>query len=255
MPETLTLFGTPVTVDSTILLLWAVIFLAGIVRGFSGFGSALIAVPILAYLYGPAAAVVIEVLIEIPVVLYLLPNAVRNAHHKTIGPMLAMFAVGVPLGAALLSWVDPHPMKIALSVIVLISVALVAKQSNLANLMTPRRTLAAGLISGLSQGLTAIASPIFATAMIARNDDATTTRANIILLAAALIAFALASYVFVGLLTPSTLAHAIIAAPALILGVIAGSLIFQRFAKLNLRPVFLTLIALIALATLADALT
>ena len=59
--------------------MWFIIFVAGIIRGFTGFGSALIAVPTLAYLYGPAAAVVIEVLIEIPVVLYLLPAAIRAA--------------------------------------------------------------------------------------------------------------------------------------------------------------------------------
>ncbi len=255
MPDTITLLGTSIALDGALLFLWFIIFVAGIIRGFTGFGSALIAVPTLAYLYGPAAAVVIEVLIEIPVVLYLLPAAIRAAHRPTILPMLAMFLLCVPLGAGLLTLIDPKPMKIALSIIVLVAVILLIKQSRLANLMTPRTTLLAGALAGASQGLTAIASPIFAVAMIARNDTATTTRANIILLAGALIMLSLTSYIFLGLATASTFAHALLAAPALILGVITGTHLFKRFAHLNLRPVFLILITAIALATLAQALT
>jgi uncharacterized membrane protein YfcA len=255
MPDAITFLGTDIALDGALLALWAIVFIAGVIRGFTGFGSALIAVPALAFLYGPAAAVVIEVLIEIPVVLYLLPAAVRQAHRPTVLPMIAMFLVCVPVGAGFLTLIDPQPMKIILSVIVLIAVALLLKQSRLANIMTPRRTLIAGGLAGLSQGLTAIASPIFAVAMMARNDDATTTRANIILLAGALILLSLTSYIVVGLLTLSAVAHAVLAAPALILGVITGTHLFKRFAHLNLRPVFLTLITAIALATLVQALT
>ena len=79
MPEIVTLFGIPVSLDWQLAMLFAIVFLAGIIRGFAGFGSALLAVPALAVLYGPAQAVVIEVLLEIPVTLGLLPVAVRKA--------------------------------------------------------------------------------------------------------------------------------------------------------------------------------
>ena len=49
--------------DERSLIMLMVVLIAGIIRGFTGFGSALLAVPALATIYGPVEAVVIEVLI------------------------------------------------------------------------------------------------------------------------------------------------------------------------------------------------
>ena len=96
MPETITILNATIDLDSKLLLLFVVVYIAGIIRGFTGFGSALLTVPALAVLYGPVEAVIIEVLIEIPVSLGLLPVVLRKAERKTVLPMLLMFIVFVP---------------------------------------------------------------------------------------------------------------------------------------------------------------
>lgn len=255
MPDAITLLGTPITIDAPLLLVWAIIFLAGIFRGFAGFGSALLAVPALAYYYGPAQGIVIEVLIEIPVSLGLLYGASRKAEGKAVLPMLAMFFLFVPVGALLVYVINPTVMKVAISILVLIMLVIIAQQKRLAAFITPTGTYIAGAVSGLSQGLTAMAGPVFATAILARGAPPVQTRANIVCLAAGLIGLSCLSYLAVGLMTMSTLAHALLATPPLLLGVGLGATVFSRFAHWNLRPIMLGFIALTAIATLAQAIT
>lgn len=101
--------GISIELDPHFFAMMAIVFIAGIIRGFAGFGSALLAVPALAVLYGPAQAIVIEVLIEIPVVLGMSPIAIREAKRETVQPMLLMFVAFVPLGTLLLTIINPDP--------------------------------------------------------------------------------------------------------------------------------------------------
>ena len=255
MADSFTLLGTPITIDATLILVWVAVFIAGIFRGFAGFGSALLVVPALAYIYGPTQAIVIEVLIEIPVSLGLIFGAVKHAERKAVLPMLAMFIIFVPLGAFLVSSIDPKPLKIAISILVLIMLVVITQQKRLASFITPTGTYIAGAFAGITQGMTAIAGPVFATAILARGAPAKETRANIVCLAGGLIGLSCISFFAVGSMTWATIAYAILAMPALILGVWVGSILFYRLSDWNLRPIMLGFVAITALATLIQALT
>lgn len=235
------------------LAMMAIVLVAGIIRGFTGFGSALLAVPALAVLYGPAQAIVIEVLIEIPVVLGLMPTAIRHSERKTVLPMLAMFVIFVPVGAALLTVTDPDVVKIIISLFVLAAVGLMSQQRRVIGLFSPRANYLIGALSGLSQGLTGMAGPLFATALVARGDDAIRTRANISALAAGIVLVAAASFWAFGMVTKETLLYAAFASPAILLGVWIGSVVFRRFSTGNVRAFILGFLALTALFTLYQA--
>ena len=250
MPETL-LAGTP---QGLLILLGIFLFLAGVLRGFNGFGSALLSVPALSFVLDPAHAVVIATLTEIPVVLLLLPTVRRHANRSTTLPMILAFMIFVPIGAFALTSIDPTPMKIALCLFVLGMLGVLAKQDNIAAFMNRKTLIVAGALAGFSQGLTAVASPIFATAMIARGEDTQTTRANIIALAAVLIALSLISFGWLGLLTMQALVTAALVLIPLTVGVFCGQSLFNRASHLNLRPLFLGLVALTATSTLIQAL-
>ena len=75
-----------------------VISLGGILRGFLGFGPALITIPILAYLYSPTDAQVIHIIMEIPSTLFLLPFALKHSNQKQMIPMLVAMALAIPIG-------------------------------------------------------------------------------------------------------------------------------------------------------------
>ena len=60
---------------------------AGLMRGFAGFGSALMLSPLLSLYYGPVAAVLIIGIMEIAVSIQLLPRAVKEAQWPLVVPV------------------------------------------------------------------------------------------------------------------------------------------------------------------------
>ena len=240
--------------DERSLIMLMVVLIAGIIRGFTGFGSALLAVPALATIYGPVEAVVIEVLIEIPVCLTLLHTAIKRSERQTIFPMIAMFIVFVPVGALLLTITNPATVKVLISLFVLAALALIWQQPRVTRIFSPKFNYIVGAISGITQGLTGMAGPLFATALIARGDSSTCTRANISALALAIIFLSVASFALVGLITKTLVLYAILASPAIMLGVWIGSFLFSRFGELKLRVVILYFLAFTALITLFQTL-
>src|SRR5262245_41652610 len=100
--------------------------IAGMVRGFAGFGAAMIMTPIFSAIYGPEIGIALCLLLEIAVALPVVPGVVRLVDWRRIGLMLAAAAVGVPIGNLVLTWAEPEPMRWAISAIVLSAVALLA---------------------------------------------------------------------------------------------------------------------------------
>src|SRR5215469_2212433 len=99
---------------------------AGTVRGFSGFGAAMVMTPVFSALYGPEIGISLCLFLEIVVALPLLPRAVKFVDWRRIAFLLAAAVVGAPLGNLVLTAVAPQPMRWAISGIVLGAVALLA---------------------------------------------------------------------------------------------------------------------------------
>jgi len=99
---------------------------AGMVRGFSGFGAAMVMTPAFSALYGPAIGISLCLLLEIAVALPLLPRALKYVDWRRIGTILAAAIVGAPIGNLVLTQVAPEPMRWTISFIVLGAVALLA---------------------------------------------------------------------------------------------------------------------------------
>jgi uncharacterized membrane protein YfcA len=250
MPEMINLFGLSVALDMQLVILFAIVFVAGIIRGFLGFGSALLTVPALSMLYGPAQAVVIGVLIEIPTSLGLLPVAIRESERRTVWSMLLTFVVFVPVGALLLKAVDPALMKTVISFLVLVMVGIIALQDRMVLFLSRFGTLFAGAVSGVAQGMTGMAGPLFVTALLARGESAILTRANIVASAGGLIAISVISFWAVGLITRETIIYTSLATPSILLGLWAGSVLFRRLSNWNLRGIILVFLAVTAVVTL-----
>ena len=68
------------------ILIIIIIILSGFIRGFLGFGSGLITIPILSFIYSPIFAVVFNIIIEVPTTIYLTFSGIRNCKFKEIAP-------------------------------------------------------------------------------------------------------------------------------------------------------------------------
>src|ERR1700723_863286 len=82
-------------------------FLAGTARGFSGFGAALIFMPLASSLAAPRLVAALLLIIDFVAAAPLLPNAWREADRKATAIIVIGALIGVPLGTYFLTRLEP----------------------------------------------------------------------------------------------------------------------------------------------------
>ena len=101
-----------VLTDSSFIAAAVVAITAGVVRGFSGFGAALIYVPLTASIYTPQVAVASFVLIDFICIVPYAVRAIPKCHGRELFPAYAAAFALVPLGT--LAQVDAEPDRAAM---------------------------------------------------------------------------------------------------------------------------------------------
>ncbi len=91
----------------------------GLARGFSGFGAALIFVPLASVALGPQRAAPLMLLLEALAVAALTPGAWRIADRREVGWLALGALLGTPLGAAVLLRFDPLTLRWGVALVVL----------------------------------------------------------------------------------------------------------------------------------------
>src|SRR3982074_1980672 len=100
------LIPTDVSINAAIAIC-AIAFVSGTARGFSGFGSALIFMPLASSMVAPRLVAALLLIIDFVAAAPLIPNAWKRADRKAIAVMVTGALVGVPLGTYFLSRLDP----------------------------------------------------------------------------------------------------------------------------------------------------
>jgi uncharacterized protein len=232
------------------LIAAAVAIVAGMVRGFAGFGAAMLMTVVFSALDGPRIGVSLCLMLEIVVALPLLPRAVAHVDWRRIGLLLVAAAICVPLGNLTLTQVAPEPMRWVISGIVLAAVALLASGWRYHGQPLPAATLVAGGISGFLNGLSGMAGPPIAFYYLAGRESMERVRANLT-----------TYFVFIDLATMSVfvvrdLIHWDIAlrglflAPAVVIGGILGERLFPLASERFYRRLALVLLAAVAIGSL-----
>jgi uncharacterized protein len=232
------------------LIAAAVAFIAGMVRGFAGFGAAMLMTPIFSALYGPAVGVVLCLLLEIAVALPLLRRAVPLVDWRRIGLLLVAAAVGVPFGNFALTNSNPEPMRWAISGIVLSAVALLASGWRFHGRPRNGTTATAGVVSGFLNGLAGMAGPPIAFYYLAGADSAAQVRANLTTYFVFVDLMALSVFAARDLLGWSTATHGLLLAPVVMLGGVAGERLFPLASESFYRRLALVLLVAVAFGSL-----
>ncbi|EAR52214.1 hypothetical protein OG2516_02219 [Oceanicola granulosus HTCC2516] len=163
------------------VLLWlsAAAFVAGIVRGFTGFGTALVYLPLASMVLDPFFAITTLIVAELVGPLPAVPRALGLAHRRDLGRLALGLVLGMPLGMLLLASLSPELFRLLVSLIALGLVALLAGGVRYRGEMRGRQVTAVGLAGGLLGGVTGIAGPPVILFYMARPLPAATIRANI----------------------------------------------------------------------------
>lgn len=234
----------------TVILLAAVAAVAGLARGFSGFGGALIFVPAASALVGPAVAAPVLLIADNLLTLPFIPGAWRKALRREVAVMALGALLGVPLGTLILNRSDPQALRWAIAVIAFAMLLLLASDWRYAGTPRPAATAGVGLVSGLFGGLAQLSGPPVVVYWLTGQSSSIGMRANIILYFVATSVLSTVSYAIAGLLDLEAVALALYVGPAYGLGLYAGSRLFGRASELVFRRLCHGLIAVSVLSSL-----
>jgi len=225
------------------------VFLAAIVRGYSGFGFSLLTVTALSLVL-PAAAIVPSIfLLEIAASIHLLPGIWRDVHWRSILPLLGGCLLCTPLGVWLLANVPAAPMQIALGTVVFFFTILLWRGYALKTMPSTAASVATGGASGLLNGAFGTGGPPVILFYFASPAGNIAGRASIIAYFLGTDLMALPILGYQGLLTWDSVVRAAIFLPALLVGVWIGSRSFAGADPAVFRRWVLVLLGLLAIAS------
>jgi hypothetical protein len=228
----------------------AAVVLAGLVRGLAGFGGALVMVPILSLLFGPAPAVAMTIAIELVGYVQLLPGAARHIRWREVAPMGAAALAALPLGVYGVVHVDAEAMRRVIGgVVVLLALLLMLGWRARRRPGLPA-ALGVSALAGLLQGLAGTPGPPVVLYLHAGPNSAAGNRQQLIGFFLVLDLAGLALFAWQGVFAAGALQRTLLLIPVSIVATWAGGYLFRRAPEALLRPLALALILLIGLAGL-----
>jgi uncharacterized membrane protein YfcA len=224
--------------------------LAGVVRGFSGFGSALILSPSLAALYGPAVAVPVALLLEFALAGPFVPPALRVIDRGRTGLLCVAATVTVPVGAYLLSVVDERALRWAICALVFVAVAILAFGWRYHGRPHAAATAATGGLSGLLGGSTGLSGPPVIFYELSGSAPIATMRASFMVFFAWVDVVALVSFAVTGTLAALPLLIAVALVVPYLAAAGVGAKLFGRASETFYRRLAVVILALVAIISL-----
>ncbi len=228
----------------TVVLLGAAV--AGFVQGVSGFAFSLVSLSFWAWVLEPRLAAPMAVFGSLAGQLVTLPWVWRGFDLGRLLPMLVAGLAGVPVGVALLHWLDPPVFRFFLGCFLLVYCPLA--------LLVPRgyafrgggraADAAAGFAGGMLGGIGGMSGPIPTLWTTVRGWDKDLQRGVLQAFNIAMHVATLSIYAATGPITSEALAMFGRIVPALALPAVAGVLLFRRLSPTVFRRVVLVLLGL-----------
>ncbi|RPF71459.1 sulfite exporter TauE/SafE family protein [Aurantiacibacter spongiae] len=197
------------------------------VRGLTGFGMAILLVPVLALVLTPVEAVLVANVLSLLIGLSEIRRLVRNA-ERSARTIIALVVLATPAGLLALSLTSPQLARLLIAAIALAAFLAV---------LLPRRATAApghlttggvGIASGLLTGYAGMPGPPVIPYYVGRDMPRETAKASMMLIFTAASATGLVSGTAMGLLTGHTAVLGLLLFPAVLAGNWLGNRVSGR---------------------------
>ena len=228
----------------------AVAALSGVVRGFSGFGSALIYIPLVSAIYEPkiasASFILMDFFCSAPFAWRLYPIT----NKREIWPLTLAAALTIPVGAMILRYVDPVPLRWMIATVVFLLLAVLVSGWRFPGRPTLPLTVTVGLLSGVSGGAANLIGPFTIVYWLGSPAPAAMVRANLMVFFALSGIVIVLTYIVQGLFPPQVIALVILIAAAYVLTLNAGARLFRASSESTYRKAAYAIVAAAALVSL-----
>jgi hypothetical protein len=226
----------------TIPVLFAIVFLAALLQTTSGFGFALMAMPLVALVIGVKAAAPLVALVGFTLYAVNLIRYRRGFDRRVLLPLAVAAALGVPFGVWALGNLDEHVVKSVLGVILIAYGLYSLWRPHTAPLRSDLWAYPAGFLAGVLGGAFNTPGPpviIYGNLRQWPRDLFRSTLQALFLFSSSLV---ILSHIAAGNLTTATIPTYLLLVPSLLLGVWAGARIDRRLSSERFRLLVIVLI-------------
>jgi uncharacterized membrane protein YfcA len=217
---------------------------AGFVQGLSGFAFGLVALPIWAYSLDPRLAGPLVVFGSLIGQLLALGSMWRVLNPWRALPFVLGGILGVPLGVALLHYVDPVTFKACVGLLLVVWCPIMLFARELPRIAWGGKWMDAcvGWIGGIMGGLGGLTGPAPVLWATLRGWDRHAQRAVFQLFNLCMQGLTLTIYVLSGTVPRQALPLFVVAVPAMLVPSLVGYRLYRRFSEITFRRVLLGLL-------------
>lgn len=240
------------------LVQWALCMLAvvlsAILRGYSGFGFALAATPLLVSLIPPTAAVPVVLMLQIGSSLVGIRKTIAAADRRSVTVLAAAAVVATPIGTWLLIVWSPDAARLMAAGLTLVAAVVLGVGFRFKAQPSLPASAPFGFLAGLFGGLCAMPGPPAILYYLGSPIDNATARASMTLLFLIISAVSLIGAAIGGVVGVEALALAAVTMPIMFAGTAFGGYLFKRLPAAHYRPICLAVLIAVGMVAAARAL-
>lgn len=209
----------------------ALVFGASVVRGLTGFGLAIILVPLLGLIVPPAEAVAISILLQLLAGPIGLKRILADGERSTATTISIAAMVATPFGVALLAVTPSDVARLAIALIALAAFGMMFIPAKEGAIPGSKESVATGMAAGLLTGFASMPGPPVVPFYLRRRLPPHVARASMLMVFfACAIAGSIAAFAL-GVATLHLLWLSVLFYPALYLGTRLGELAFGKVSE------------------------
>ena len=244
--------------DSYWALLHGVVFLAALLQTATGFGFAMISVPILLIVLNSSAAIQVGMILSLVIALLLMPSLFRHVDKRLLRLFVIGSCIGIPVGVYLYLVINLGVLKLLAGLVVMVSVLTTIGnvggrgQSGPAT-FSLTSDLGVGVIAGIMNASLAIPGVLPLIRMVQMSATREVIRATILALFVFSYPVAIALQAALAGLTLSTLKVTATLIPVTLIGIVAGRILVSRIPQKTFIRIILVLLVSSTLGLFIDA--
>ncbi|MFA0568035.1 sulfite exporter TauE/SafE family protein [Vibrio gallaecicus] len=235
-----------IILSSTFPALFAIFIFAAMVRGFSGFGFTLVALPLSALFMPVIELVPVFMLIDLLGNVQLLPKVRRHVDWKWVAKVFIPCFVFTPVGLLLLKSVEQDTIVLIISVFIFASALMIQKGFQYSK--EPKfAPFILGSLAGVMNGAASMSGPPVGAHALASPVAPHIARAGLIAFFVLADSSAFVSASIAGLVNSNLVILTAALLPSSMLGGYLGSQLFERYGGKKFKPVTVILLITIAI--------
>ena len=230
------------------------IFLASVLRGFTGFGFGLAAVPLLSLILPPARVVPLVVVLQVIVGAAGLRDASRLCDWRAIRGLAPGVILGIPIGILILTLFAADTVRLAIGALIAVSAVFLWRGPRVSRVPSAPVTMAVGMVSGVISGLASMGGPPVVVYLLALGHGSAVVRATSIIYFMMSGSISMGAMLIRGLIDREVLILSIASVPALLVGTRIGAWGFYRTKPAHHRTTALVVLGILAVVLILRAL-